>query len=148
MLLDYQLKLEQFEKFKDLDSRAFVEIPQKPIVEHRQYRQWLVEEVEMKWMKEFNQRNENYYSYANFNQESGIGGYFGGVSIGHCKLYRYDGTGYALSEDDYRAKRGFLIRNHYSRLDVVEVQLITDNLVEFLRQEGIEHNRRNFKIRV
>ena len=44
---DYQQMLEQFEKVKDLDSMAFVEIPQKQIVEHLQYRRWLVNEMEM-----------------------------------------------------------------------------------------------------
>lgn len=145
---DYQQMMKQFEKVKDLDSMTFVEIPQGEIVEPWQYRQWLVEEIEMKWMKEFNQGNEHYYPRATFNEESGIGGYFGGVYIGHSKLYRYDGTEYAFSENDFRAKRGLLIRDHYSEHDVVKVQQITDNLAEFLKQECIEHLRKDFRRRV
>ncbi len=145
---DYLQLMAQFEKVKDLDSMAFVEIPQKQIVEPFEYQRWLIEEVEMKWMKEFNQGNEWYYPRFDFNRESGIKGYFGGVYITHSKLYRHDGTEPAFSEDDYRAKRGFLIRDHYSENDVVKVQLITDNLTEFLRQKGIEYSRRNFKRRV
>ena len=56
---DYQQMMEQFERVKDLDSMVFVEIPQKQIVESWQYRIWLVEEVEMKWMKESNQGNKH-----------------------------------------------------------------------------------------
>ena len=44
-----------------------------------------------------------------------------------------------------RARRGFLIRDHYGRFDVVKVQLITDNLEQFLLKAGIEHKRTNFK---
>ncbi len=149
MAQDYQQMMEQFEKVKDLDSMAFVEIPQREIVEPWRYRQWLVEEVEMKWMREFNQGNENYLAYdADFNRESGIQGYFGGVYIMYSKFYRFDGTEPAYSNDDFRAKRGLLIRDHYDKMDVVKVQHITDNLVEFLKQERIEHNRRDFKRRV
>jgi len=145
---DYQEIMEQFEKVKDLDSISFVEIPGREIVKPWQYRLWLVEKVEMKWMTEFNRGNKYYYSRGSFNEESGIGGYFGGVHISHSKLYRYDGTEHKFSEDDYRAKRGLLIRDHYSEYDVVKVQQITDNLVEFLKQEGIEHKRTDFKRRI
>ena len=99
-------------------------------------------------MIEFNQRNDHYYPHPTFNEENGIGGYFGGVYIAHSKLYRFDGTEPAYSEDDFRAKRGLLIRDHYSEHDVVKVQQITDNLAEFLKQESIEHLRRDFKRRV
>src|SRR3989338_9183343 len=120
-MLDYQQMMEQFERVKDLDSRTFVEIPQKQIIEPWRYRQWLVEDVEMRWMRTFNPKNKHYYSPAEFNQENGIGGYFGGVYLTHSKFYRYDGTEQAYSDDDFRAKRGFLIRDHYSEIDVVKV---------------------------
>ncbi len=102
----------------------------------------------MKWLREFNKNKEDYYLSFNFNQQGGCGGYFSGIYIPHVKFYRYDGTLPSYSKDDYRAKRGFLIAYHYSERDVVNVQMITDNLVEFLKQEGIEHSRKNFKRKV
>jgi len=148
-MLDPRQIKEKFELVKDLDSMVFVEIPQREIVDSSEYGYWLIEEVEMKWITKFNQGNERYYPRADFNQESsnGIYGFFGGIYIDNCKIYRYDGTGNAISEDDYRGKRGYLIRDHYSERDVVKVQLITNNLVEFLEQEGIKHLRTDFKRR-
>ena len=146
IMQNYKQITEQFEKVKDLDSMVFVEIPQKQIVDSYAYKQWVIK-LEMKWMEEFNQGNANYYPHFEFNRESGINGFFGDLYFPYCKLYRFDGTEHAFSEDDYRTKRGFLIREHYSEFDVVKVQLITGNLVEFLKQEGIEYNRRDFKRR-
>ena len=116
--------LRQFEKVKDLDSRTFVEIPQKQIVKPSDYRRWLVEEIEYKWMTEFNSKNTHYRPCFRFNEESGIGGYFGEEYISHSKLYRYDGTHYGISEDDFRAKRGILIRDHYSELKAAGYSLL------------------------
>ncbi len=147
MRLDYQRIKELFEPVKNLDSKTFVEIPQGEIVEPWEYRAWLAREFERKWMIEFNNRNRHYYPNFDFNTESGIQGYFGDIYVSHCKLYRYDGTEQPIFKDDYRAKRGFLVRDHYSELDVVKVQIITNNMVEFLTQEGIQHNRVNFERR-
>lgn len=66
-------------------------------------------------------------------------------SISSCKLIRYDGTHPSFGSDDFRAKRGLLIIDHYEREDVVKVQLITGNLCDYLTQEGIEHTRTDFK---
>jgi len=90
--------MENFQALKDLDSKAFVEIPRRQIVKSAEYRKWLIEEVETKWMREFNQ-NEHYIPHSKFNQEDGIGGYFGGIYIGHCKLYRCDGADFLFSEE-------------------------------------------------
>ncbi len=131
-------------KMAQLDSKNFVEIPQREIVEPAEYRLWLVEKVERKWMQEFNSRNKFYHHEAGFNTECAIVGYFGNSYL-DSKFYRYDGTIEAVSDCyDYRTKRGFLIRDHYSEEDVAKVQLITDNLIEFLEQERIEYTRRNF----
>ncbi len=137
--------MEKFQKVEDLDSMTFVEIPQRDILEPEKFRLWLLK-IEMKWMIEFNKGNEYHHPRYVFNEESGISEYFEKVLLS-SKLYRYDGTEYSISEEDYRAKRGLLIRDHYSKFSVEKVQLITDNLVEFLKQAEIEHNRRNFKKR-
>jgi hypothetical protein len=146
-MLDEQLVNELFERYKDLDSATFVEIPKKEIVEPSKYRFWLIGDVETSWMEKFNQKNKDYYPDFDFNRERGISGFFGELYISGCKFYRYDGTFEGFSDDDYRAKRGFLIRDHYSNRDVVKVQIITDNLTEFLQQEKIEYKRTDFKKR-
>jgi hypothetical protein len=138
--------MNQFESMKELDSRVFVEIPQPEIESPSDYQDWLIN-LETKWMKEFNSKNQYYDTDRVFNEEYGISGYFGDIYMGHCKLYRFDGRIIGLSEDDYRAKRGVLIRDHYEKFDVVKVQLITNNLIEFLEQEGIKYNKTNFKRR-
>ncbi len=143
-MLDIELVAKMFDKFKHLDSAVFVEVPKGEIADPSTYRFWL-EAIEIKWMREFNQGNEHYSPSLRFNEEGGIGGFFGGVKISHSKLYRFDGTLKAYSEDDYRAKRGLLIRDHYGREDVVKVQIIADNLVDFLKKEGIGHKREDFK---
>ncbi len=136
-LEDMQQMRERFEQLKEFDSMVFVEIPQRQLVEPHHYRNWLVDEVETKWRREYNQGNKHFNPDFEFNKEWGIQGYFSEVFINHCKFYRYDGTLPQYSVTDFRAKRGFLIRDHYSKSDVVKVHLITDNLVAFLEQESI-----------
>jgi len=133
------------EKVQNSDSKVFIEIPQGEIVDPAEYKLWLVHELETRWMRDFN-KNKDYHPRSEFNQEGIIAGYFGGVEI-RSTLYRYDGTLPKESEDDYRAKRGFLFRDNYCIPAVGNVLLITDNLTAFLEQEGIEHTRIGFERR-
>lgn len=94
-------------------------------------------------MGEFN-GNKHYNSHMIFGDEAGIHGYFGIYYFPKCKLYRYDGALQPMWENDVRAKRGFLIRDHYTEMDVAKVHIIADNLCEFLTQEGIEHKKISF----
>jgi len=61
---------EKFQENKELDSFVFIEIPQ-PDLELRDYKFWLIEEVETKWMKEFNS-NEHYRPKWKWNEEEEI----------------------------------------------------------------------------
>ena len=79
----------------------------------------------------------------NFNDESGVSGWFGERFYPHCKLFRYDGTMESMGPDDYRAKRGLLIRDHYGPSEVVKVHYISGNLERFLIHDKIEHKRQN-----
>jgi hypothetical protein len=133
-----------FDQVKELDSMAFVEIPQPQIADTRDYRNWLVEDVEVPWIVDFN-GNEHWYPRHDWNTEGGVGGRFGRYYFIKCKMYKYDGTNPAFVEGDWRSKRGLLIRDHYSPIDVVKVKLITDNLVDFLRQRKISFARLNFE---
>jgi len=132
----------RFQKAKEFDSYVFIEVPQ-PNLELGEYRDWLIEEVETKWMKEFNS-NEHYFPSWHWNEEGGINGKFGEDHIIHCKFYHYDGTE-GIMADDLRSKRGLLIRDHYSPFDVAKVHIIADNLCKFLTQEGIVYERINIK---
>lgn len=145
---DRQSVMKQFEKVKDLDSKVFIEIPQKKITNINEYKWWL-SEFQEKWISEYNNKNERYHPSRSFwnDEEGGISGYFGEEYISHCKFYRYDGTLTAWSKDDFRAKRGFLIRDHYTKHDVVKVQHISNNLEDFLKKEKIKYKRTNFKKR-
>ena len=137
--------MELFEKLKDLDSRVFFEIPQKTIKEAPHYRFWFLQ-TEKKWMTEFNNRNSDHFVRDFWNDtRGGIQGYFGDDYISHCKLYRFDATKQGWSDDDFRAKRGLLIQDHYSSYDVVKVHIIADNLEAFLKQEKIAYKRTNLK---
>lgn len=140
----YEEAIKSFERLKDFDSMVFIEIPQPQIQNPRDYRTFLVEKIEWKWMEEFN-KNRYYSSQIVWNDnEGGVGGYFGSEYFPSCKLYRYDGTLEPFGENDFRAKRGFLIRDHYSNTAVVKVHKIADNLLEFLRQKQINYQRINF----
>jgi hypothetical protein len=141
----------RFEQAKNLDSSCFVEIPEVNIINSSDYRTRLVREIETQWMRDFN-GNGHYYPdsrFYNLNDfsESGISGEAGGIFIGHCKLYRHDGSAEPWGEDDYRAKRGLMLRDHYSKRDVGKVHFIVDNLVDFLIQENIPHKRIDFEKR-
>lgn len=132
----------------EFDSWAFIETPQPRIQDNRDYRGWWMA-LEEKWMMEFN-GNKDYCTGGKWAgpsdelSEDGIGGNFRGKYV-ISKFYRFDGTIEPFSDDDFRARRGVLIRAHYSPHDVVKVHMIADNLVEFLTQEGIKHNRTNRK---
>jgi hypothetical protein len=133
---------EKFKKLKDLDSAVFVEIPL-PDFETNNYRIWL-ESLEERWITEFN-GNRKYRSCSKkWNEESGIGGQFEEDYFDHCKLYRFDGTLSACAENDWRKKRGFWIRDHYSESDVVKAHTLADNLCVFLTLEKIEHTKISF----
>lgn len=127
---------------KKLSSMVFVEIPQEQMTDNSLYGKWLVEEVERKWMIEFNHRNKHWRPNFVFNSESGIYGFIEGNWIYHCKFYRYDGNMPFVSYPDFIAHRGFLIREHDDVKGAAErVQLITNNLEEFLKQQKIEYKR-------
>ena len=115
----------RFGKLKTLDSMVFVEIPQPRLTDAFDYRRWLVEDVEIPWMTDFN-KNEHYSPEFRFgpNEESGIHGKFGDDEIDHCKWYRFDGTYPPLCESDWRAKRGILVRDHYSSFAVVYYKIV------------------------
>lgn len=136
---------ERFEKVKALDSMVFVEIPQPQLTDDSDYQRWLVGDVEIPWMVNFN-KNMHYRPEFRFgpNEEDGIHGKFGNEEIDHCKWYRFDGTYPPLCDGDWRAKRGILVRDHYSYLSVVYSQIVSDNLVEYLKQQKIEHRKFNF----
>lgn len=132
---------ERFQQLKHLDSFVFVEISAKTIVSVNDFRRWMLA-LEYKWMKKFN-KNRYYNMDDRFHEESGVGGYFEGVYFASCKLFRHDGTFQAFREDDWRAKRGLQIRDHYSERDVVKVHTIADNLLKFLMQEKVDYTRMN-----
>lgn len=134
----------RFEPLSAYDSMIFVEIPATDIAEARDYQEWLLETVEMPWMTAFNSGNGHYRPSYFFNEEHGIHGNFGGMYIRYCKFYRFDGSCPAYSADDFRAKRGFLIRDHYGEEDVIKVHHIADNLEAFLSQWRIPYSRKNF----
>ncbi|MEK6811618.1 MAG: hypothetical protein AABX96_03870 [Nanoarchaeota archaeon] len=80
-----------------------------------------------------------------FNQQSGIGGQFGQFSFSHCKLYRSDGIESTGREEDIRGGRGYLIIDHDDGIvDSHKVQVIADNLGDFLKVRQIKHRRLNF----
>lgn len=130
-----------FERLKSFDSMVFVEIPQTQIADPFEFRGSLTK-IENKWLTVFN-KNPPRYSFV-WNGESGVNGYFGENYFAKCKLYRFDGTEEPYDEGDYRAKRGFLIRDHYDAPAVFRAHAIADNLIEFLKQEGISYRRFNF----
>lgn len=130
---------------KKFDSKVFIEIPQVEIIDSSKYRSWMLKK-EMQWMTEFNYRNKNYSLWQFWNkEEGGMHGYFGEKEINNCKLYRFDGTLVSMGENDFRSKRGYLIRDHYSEEDVRKVHFISDNLVNFLEKEKIDFERINLR---
>lgn len=131
-----------FEKVRSLASSVFVEIPRTELTELHGYR-FFLNNLEMKWMREFN-KNKYHRIHGEWNKESGIGGQFGENYFNHCKLFRFDGTRLTYDEDDWRAKKGLWLRDHYTKHDVIKVHMIADNLCEFLTQEEIEHNKISF----
>jgi hypothetical protein len=143
-ILEQRMRLE--EKFQDsatLDSMVFVEIPRTDL-DVLDYKHWLVETLETEWMRDFNQNKEYLPIHFWNEEEGGIYGNFDGVFVAKCKLYRYNGTVDAVTCEDYRGKRGYLIRDHYSETNVAKVQIIADNLCRFLQSKSIEHTRINF----
>ena len=143
----WEINPEEFEGIEKLDSKVFIEIPQEKIIEPFKYRRWLIN-LEIEWMTKFN-NNEHYHpvSLWNDNEEDGIKGYFGDVLISHSKLFRYDGTMRPVGPGDFRAKRGYLIRDHYSEQDVIKVQVISRNLINFLNKKNIIHKKLDFQRR-
>ena len=138
--------LEEFKKLKDLDSMVFIEIPQQEIKDSNDYKWWL-SGLEIKWITVFNDKNGDHWPPNPWNTEGGIHGYFGDEYFSHCKLYKFDGNKPSYGKSDYRAHRGILIRDHYTKLDVVKVHHISNNLEEFLKKEKIYYKRTNFKKR-
>ncbi|MBS3088428.1 hypothetical protein J4402_01465 [Candidatus Pacearchaeota archaeon] len=132
------------EELIDMHSMTFVEIPRPDIQDVKEYRIWFIDELENNWMTRFN-ANEFYNPRWKWNnEEGGISGKFGEYFFPHCKLYRYDGTMPGFTQGDWRAKRGILLRDHYSEINTAKVHIITDNLCAFLTQERTEHRRINF----
>ena len=129
---------------RKLSDMTFVELPQRQIKDTLDYRKWMIEEVERKWMTQFNYKNEDWRPNPVFNTESDIHGYFGGIWFYHCKFHRYDGNMSFAPVGGFIAHRGFLIRELPDALGAGEkVQLIANNLEEFLKQEKIRYIRKD-----
>jgi hypothetical protein len=128
---------------RKLSHMTFVEIPQEQIKDNSEYGRWLVDVVERKWMTEFNQGNEDWYPVFVFNINEHILRGFFGKTYTYCKLYRYDGS-MAFVVHPFIAHRGFEITDHHDTPGVgKKVQLITNNLERFLKQEKIEYRRKD-----
>jgi hypothetical protein len=134
---------EAFEKLKKFDSMVFVGVPKPEIKTPQEYRGWMYE-FEERWMGVFN-NNKFYIGAGGWNDEAGIGGYFSGEYVTSCKLYRFDAMQTPINETDFRGKRGYLIRDHYSSSNVVKVHMIVDNFVQFLRQENVDYTRIDYE---
>lgn len=133
---------ERFRQAPNLDSMVFIEIP-RPDIKTPGYRIWLMKEVETPWMK--SNGNKDYIPDWFWNeQEGGFYGHFGNLFFTKCKLHRYDGTEEEVVPGDYRAKRGLLIRDHYSPMAVAKVLLIADNLQQYLTSQGIQFTKFHF----
>jgi len=88
--------------------------------------------------------NKDYYPHIFWNEkEGGICGTFDGIYFS-SKFYRYDGTFESYLKEDWRSKRGLLIRDHYSPTAIWKVHLITDNLCDYLDLEKIQYQRIDF----
>ena len=134
---------EKAQQLVNFDSMVLIEIPQREITDPVNYRTWMYN-LEIQWMEEFN-KNQFYRTNGAWNdEEGGIGGQFGEHYFSSCKFYRYDGTRRLFHSDDWRTKRGLLVRDHYSARNTAKVYIIADNMCEFLSQEHVQHTRRNF----
>jgi len=135
-----RILLEMFKEYSSLDSAVLFEIPNSELSPEK-YRFWLVRQVETPWILEG--INPNYCTRPVWNEADGINGKFGRFAL-RCKLYRYDGTIEPTCAEDYRAKKGMLLRDHYSEIDVSKIQVIADNFRDYLISHGIEFARFNF----
>ncbi len=140
-LREYRAELERRrEELSPLYPMAFVEIPQTEL-DLDGWKRWLFR-LECQWRREI---DCNYIPDQIFNEASGIGGTFGRFSFSHCKLYRSDGTEGTGRGEDLRSRRGYTITDHDDGIvDSHKVQVIADNLGDFLRVQKIKHRRFNF----
>lgn len=143
--MDWAQVEKKFKELEKFESMVFVHIPLIRIKTQLDVRNALME-LEREWMQDFN-HNEKYYLYQEhqWNGESRIYGKFGKEELYFdTKFSVYDGTEPHYYKNDFRSKRGFSIRDHYGKKDVVAVHLIADNLEEFLKSKKIKYKRQNF----